>query len=75
MQRRPAHCDRGRWLAHAIVNPLRWLECELDEADLWPRYYFSLKRGMLECADWLAARKLIAHSTQIALPSEELLRD
>jgi hypothetical protein len=32
----------------------------IDNADLWPRYYFDLDRAKAEIDAWLRVRKLIA---------------
>ena len=60
MDARPAHCDRGRWLARLEVAALghRYTPTSLhvDGADLWPRYYFDLDRAKAEIEAWLRCR-------------------
>lgn len=53
ISRRPSYCDRGNYLAGVEA----WGEVRLDEADLWPRYYFSLSCAMSEIEAWLAKRR------------------
>lgn len=51
---RPSYCDRGNYLAKLHVDDPR--RVSVDEADLWPRFYFDLGRAMLECEAWLNKR-------------------
>jgi hypothetical protein len=51
---RPGYCDRGNYLAKLHVGDPR--RCHVDEADLWPRFYFDLGRAMLECEAWMNKR-------------------
>jgi hypothetical protein len=60
MQKRPAHCDRGRWLAHVeLKHPHDPRAISIDYADLWPRYYFDLDRAKAEIEAWLLIRKQV----------------
>jgi hypothetical protein len=49
IERRPWYCDRGR----VIVKT----ELPLDEAEGWPRYYFSIDVAKSEVAIWLKGRR------------------
>jgi hypothetical protein len=60
MQARPAHCDRGRWLAHVERIPgTDPADLHISDADFWPRYYFDLIAAKSECEAWLRAKKQI----------------
>src|ERR1700741_2952310 len=65
LEPRPPYCDRGNWIAKLF--PTGKLVCEIDEADAWPRYYFSKRRAKLEIEAWLAKRgqAVIHESTKI----------
>ena len=52
---RPEYCDRGNFLAHLAVRDRR--KVHIDEADLWPRFYFDLDRAKLECEAWMEKRR------------------
>lgn len=54
IEARPPYCDRGNWIAK--IHPFGHLTYELDDADLWPRYYFDLDRAKAECEAWLEKR-------------------
>lgn len=43
------YCDRGRW----VVNT----DLPLDNAEGFPRYYFSLEVAKSEMAEWVNVRK------------------
>jgi hypothetical protein len=49
---RPGYCDRGNYVAKITPGPL-----QIDDADLWPRYYFSLSCAMAECQAFLLKRE------------------
>jgi hypothetical protein len=51
---RPAHCDRGRWIAKAFSDPRDGRP--LDPQEGWPRYYFDRERAKAEIQDWVEAR-------------------
>jgi len=51
IEKRPWYCDRGRFLAKAHLP--------LDDAEGWPRYYFSLETAMSEIEKWLKVRKAL----------------
>lgn len=57
MQKRPAYCDRGHWVAHVEPVPSRRFEYTIDEADYWPRYYMDFDRMVAEIRDWLEWRE------------------
>lgn len=54
-QQRPYYCDRGRW--HCVVNGV-CVEGP-DDHEGFPRYYFSLQRGLEEMEEWIRIRKEI----------------
>lgn len=54
VQRRPAYCDRGRFVAQLFPEGL--LVRDVDHADGWPRYYFDLARAKAEVEAWLVNR-------------------
>ena len=54
LQERPAHCDRGNWLAQ--IDAWGELGRSLDHADLWPRFYMDRTRAEQEIRDWLIKR-------------------
>lgn len=60
IEKRPAHCDRGNWLARAFSTGL---QCHIDEADFWPRYYFDRERADAEIEAWLRKRGLLLPET------------
>jgi hypothetical protein len=51
---RPAHCDRGRWIAKSFGDPRDGRP--LDGQEGWPRYYFDLDRARAEIQEWVEAR-------------------
>ena len=57
MQRRPAYCDRGHWIAHVERANGAGVEYSIDDADKWPRYYMSFDRMVDEVRDWLEWRE------------------
>ena len=52
-QQRPYYCDRGRY--HCNVDGLGVSRPDFQEG--FPRYYFSLQRGMEEMEEWVAIRQ------------------
>lgn len=54
MSARPHYCDRGRVMVNVVSHNI--LKVDVDAADGFPRYYFSIERAKAEMADWLAAR-------------------
>lgn len=56
ISKRPHYCDRGNFLAHLEVDAAGYLRLGIDEADLWPRYYFDEERMKLEILAWLHKR-------------------
>lgn len=63
--KRPAYCDRGHWHLN-IDGPL-----ELDEADRFPRYYFSLEHAVEETERFLRwrihhARDRVEHADELS---------
>lgn len=55
LEPRPYYCDRGNWIAKLFPEgKFIW---EIDEADMWPRYYFDETRAKLEIEAWLTKRK------------------
>jgi len=49
LERRPGHCDRGRYVAST--------DAPLDPQEGWPRYYFDLEVAKREIEAWVAVRK------------------
>lgn len=58
LEPRPHYCDRGSWIAkiHARGSIEDQLKLNLDEQDMWPRYYFDETRAKLEIEAWLTKR-------------------
>lgn len=52
INKRPYYCDRGRYGFFAEVKPGFHHIINVDEADAFPRYFFSLQRGFDEMKDW-----------------------
>lgn len=58
LEKRPAYCDRGNFIAKIFVKPgAHPMRLFLDEADGWPRYYFDEGRAKAEVEAWLVKRK------------------
>jgi len=59
IEKRPVHCDRGRWLAK--IEPQGSmkdiLKLSLDSQDRFPRYYFNLLFAALEVEAFLRRRE------------------
>lgn len=51
---RPAYCDRGRWLVHARSVDVTL--AVVDDADMFPRYYFNDDALAKEVRAWLDVR-------------------
>ena len=56
IEKRPYYCDRGRY--GFWVDPKKKDVFTVDFADKFPRYFFSLQRGIDEIADWVEFNKL-----------------
>jgi hypothetical protein len=54
LEKRPPYCDRGNYLAKLFVRGA--LSREIDEADLWPRYYFDHARAKAEVEAFILKR-------------------
>jgi hypothetical protein len=57
LEARPAYCDRGRYSVK--VFPLHGHDCkscDVDDQDMFPRYYFDKERAKLEVQAWVDAR-------------------
>lgn len=54
--KRPHYCDRGRYLVYNEAPGL-------DDADGWPRYYFSFEAMVSEIREWLKARSELQEPT------------
>lgn len=48
------YCDRGNFIAK--LHPVGELARDIDEYDLWPRYFFDEERAKLEVEAWLQKR-------------------
>lgn len=56
IEKRPFYCDRGRYsFKPEVINQDKVF---IDFADFFPRYFFSLQRGLDEINDWLEFQKL-----------------
>jgi len=55
IERRPDHCDRGRFYVKAFPDNL--LKMPVDDADRFPRYYFDFRCLLQETFYWLKERK------------------
>lgn len=56
--KRPYYCDRGRYGVLVDVNHGFHERLNIDFADGFPRYFFSLQRLVDEIADWIEIRKI-----------------
>lgn len=55
LEQRPAYCDRGSWIVK-IDNPgPMWI----DDADMFPRYYFKLENALDEIEAFLLKRGVL----------------
>lgn len=54
---RPAYCDRGRYLWNCESKDNT--KCTIDNADGFPRYFFSLEAMQIEMKLWCEARSQI----------------
>ena len=57
IERRPAYCDRGHFVAN--VQPVSGvgIEYSIDSYDAWPRYYMDIDRAFAEIREWLEWRE------------------
>lgn len=60
---RPHYCDRGNYLAHLETSS--HFSLDIDEADLWPRYYFDFNIMQSEIEAWLKTRNQYIDSNWI----------
>ena len=51
---RPHYCDRGNYLFH--LEAVDDLAIDIDQSDLWPRYYFDFEVAKSESVAWLKTR-------------------
>lgn len=56
IQKRPPYCDRGNYIVNVFVN-IDSLDLHIDEADMFPRYYFDLGCLVKEMNLWVMKRK------------------
>lgn len=56
VRRRPSYCDRGEWEVHADPRDQPPIRVSIDEADHFPRVYFSLDAMLNEVRAFLEAR-------------------
>jgi hypothetical protein len=57
LESRPHYCDRGSFIVR--LHPMHGLQCPeccIDEADMFPRYYFDERRAKLELEAWAEKR-------------------
>lgn len=53
LEPRPTYCDRGNWIAKITKpGPL-----DIDDADMFPRYYFYINNAFKELESFLHKRK------------------
>lgn len=57
IERRPAYCDRGHFIAYVEPAPGAGFEFAIDAADGWPRFYMDYDRMVAEIKDWLDWRE------------------
>jgi len=57
-QLRPYYCDRGRW--HCCVDGVNTEGPDNQEG--FPRYYFSIQRGLEEIEEWIDIRTEVVSS-------------
>ena len=57
LERRPFYCDRGRYGFWAESKDNK--KVDIDYADGFPRYFFSLQRAFDEMYDWVQFRNLL----------------
>lgn len=53
VEARPHYCDRGRFIVK--VDSLS-MDLEIDNQDLFPRYYFGVEACVSEIVAWMKAR-------------------
>lgn len=53
--RRPFYCDRGNYLWH--IDHADPVKLTIDEADKFPRYYFTLEAIVVEMQAWFEKRR------------------
>jgi hypothetical protein len=59
IERRPAYCDRGRFIAKVFPLPGTPLYLSFDSQDGWPRYYFDWDRMLAEIGAWMEVREQV----------------
>lgn len=57
IEKRNFYCNRGRYGFWAMVKDGREHKLDIDFADAFPRYFFSLQRALDEMNDWVQMRK------------------
>lgn len=55
ISKRPPYCDRGLYL---VMVESHSVDCHIDEADMFPRYYFKFENCISEILLWLDKRQL-----------------
>jgi len=50
IEKRPVYCDRGHWMAKVFGVP------NIDDGDMFPRYFMSLEAAKQEMKAWLVWR-------------------
>lgn len=71
LELRPSHCDRGVVLAHLETKHTGrdCTPCNVDHADLWPRFYYDEGRAKLEIDAFLRVRQWIARDESAIEPT------
>ncbi len=69
IENRQAYCDRGKYIVK--VFPTNVKKLYVDEADMFPRYYFKFENLISEIDCWILKRKL----NVISVEPKELKHD
>lgn len=52
IEKRPQYCNRGAWWVKVFPNADQYA-LHIDEADMFPRYYFKLSCLVEEMREWI----------------------
>jgi hypothetical protein len=58
LEPRPHYCNRGNFIVKVFVNDEYFYNLWIDEADMFPRYYFDEGRAKAEIEAWIQKRKV-----------------
>lgn len=56
IEKRPSHCDRGNYWVKIFVDSGQY-DLFIDDADMFPRYYFELDCLVKEMNAWIKKNK------------------